>query len=347
MPRAPFTDELRFARMSGSSIAAPNAAGWVVDFLNAAYFARPPGRRGIDDLRLAFAVLTTRWYQQGPTGRLGVRDLPAFHRAFGVRRLRTWPVGTLDRDGLLEGAAALLGDWFPDAYADPARRAHGVVFPTADERARFDPGVRRGNAALGPVTPPEAPPDGQRWSTYPPVPLADGERALALLLAPERWPDFAAEGGRFTALRMGGLEGQTFEIEVAAGQGVRTPVYQRGYVTATRVLHAGDPALGPFLAELEEGAGQPPVPAGGTPLIGIELTTHEGHFLGRARSRLVAWRDAGGEAWVRDVGSWDPLPWYLAASYATLGRAAQHAFWGPDAPDESMLAQLGIVSGSA
>ncbi len=52
-------------------------------------------------------------------------------------------------------------------------------------------------------------------------------------------------------------------------------------------------------------------------------------------------------AWLRDVGSWDPLPWYLAASYATVGRAAQHAFWGPDAPDESMLAQLGIVSGSA
>jgi hypothetical protein len=128
---------------------------------------------------------------------------------------------------------------------------------------------------------------------------------------------------------------------------VRTPVYQRGYVTATRVLHDDDPGMDAFLAELERGAGEPPVPPGATPLLAVELTTHEGHFLGRARSRLVAWRDdATGQAFVRDVGSWDPLPWYLAASYATVGRAAQHAFWGPEPPEESMLAQLGIVSGS-
>lgn len=28
---------VRFARMAGSSLAAPDAAGWVTDFLNAAY----------------------------------------------------------------------------------------------------------------------------------------------------------------------------------------------------------------------------------------------------------------------------------------------------------------------
>src|SRR5690606_30999396 len=31
---------LRFARMGGSSIAGPSAAGWVTDFLNAAYYRR-------------------------------------------------------------------------------------------------------------------------------------------------------------------------------------------------------------------------------------------------------------------------------------------------------------------
>ena len=31
---------IRFARMAGSTIAAPGAAGWVTDFLNAAYYAR-------------------------------------------------------------------------------------------------------------------------------------------------------------------------------------------------------------------------------------------------------------------------------------------------------------------
>jgi len=341
-----FTDELRFARMSGSSIAAPSAVGWVSDFLNAAYFARPPARRTVEDLRLAFCVLTTRWHRRGAAERLGARELTAFHRAFGARRLKTWPLGTLDREGLMTGAAALLGDWFPGAYADAARRAHGIAFETLADRAVFDPSARLTHAALGALTPPEAPPGEQRWATYDPVRLADGARAVWLLGAPERWPDFAAEGGRFTALRAGGLEGQTFEIEVVAGGGVRAPVYTRGYVTATRVLRAraDGPALAAFLAELEAGAGEPPVPAGAAPLLGVELTTHAGHFLGRARSRLVAW-EHDGAAYVRDVGSWDPLPYYLAASYVTVGRRAQHQFWGDAAPEASMLAQLGVRSG--
>jgi hypothetical protein len=32
---------LRFARMAGSSIAAPGAAPWLTDLRNAAYYARP------------------------------------------------------------------------------------------------------------------------------------------------------------------------------------------------------------------------------------------------------------------------------------------------------------------
>ena len=51
----------RFAAMTGSSIAAHDAAPWVTDFLNAAYYRRPQDERGVDDLRLAFCVLTTYW----------------------------------------------------------------------------------------------------------------------------------------------------------------------------------------------------------------------------------------------------------------------------------------------
>ena len=50
---------LRFARMTGSSIASRDAAVWVTDFLNAAYYRRPEDERDVDDVRLAFAVLTT------------------------------------------------------------------------------------------------------------------------------------------------------------------------------------------------------------------------------------------------------------------------------------------------
>jgi hypothetical protein len=35
---------------------------------------------------------------------------------------------------------------------------------------------------------------------------------------------------------------------------------------------------------------------------------------------------------------------YLAAAYATAGKAAQRAFWGPTPAARSMLAQLALVS---
>ena len=73
------------------------------------------------------------------------------------------------------------------------------------------------------------------------------------------------------------------------------------------------------------------------------LTTHEGHFLGRARSHLLVWRDESG-AWIRDVGGWDPLPPHLATAYRAEGREAQHQFWGPEPKDRSMLAQLALVT---
>src|SRR5215211_8068481 len=103
-------------RMGGSSIAAPAAAAWITAFLDAAYYARAAEGRDVDYLRLAHCVLTTFWARRGGR-RLGIRDLPAFHRAFGPG----WAQGggALDREALLAGGARLLGDWFPAAYADP------------------------------------------------------------------------------------------------------------------------------------------------------------------------------------------------------------------------------------
>src|SRR3954454_21792680 len=84
--RASASPPLRFARMTGSSIAGRDAAAWVTDFLNAAYYRRDPAERDVDDLRFAFGVLTTYWYRAHPDRRLRVTDLPAFHRAFGGER---------------------------------------------------------------------------------------------------------------------------------------------------------------------------------------------------------------------------------------------------------------------
>ena len=141
---------LRTARMSGSSIAAPSAAGWVTDFLNAAYFARPAPARDPDDLRLAFSVLTTRWHRAGR--RLDLRDVAAFHRAFGADRLRRaarLDKPTLERDELLEGGDRLLGDGFADGYGDPERTGWGIVFADAAERAAYVPEDRLAAARAG------------------------------------------------------------------------------------------------------------------------------------------------------------------------------------------------------
>jgi hypothetical protein len=340
---------LGFARMAGSSIAGRDAAAWVTDFLNAAYYRCPAGRRDVDDLRLAFCVLTTAWYRKLAGQRLRLTDLPAFHRAFGADRFdgSTSARGVLDREQLMAGAARLLGPWFPEAYADDARRAWGIAFPTVAEREAYDPGRRMALASVGPLTPERAPVEEQVWHTYPPVEMPSAEGVVGALTRPETWPDHASEIGRFTPLRPGGLLGQTFEIEVAAGTGAGLPVFTRGYVTVTRLVTPDDPAaLAAYFAEVEEGLARygrdepRAVPEGGEPVVGLDLTTHEGHFMGAGHNRLLLFTHEG-RAWVRAAGTWDPMPWHLEQAYRRAGSDAQHAFWGlGDVEAQSMLHQL-------
>jgi len=324
--------------MAGSSIATPGAAGWVTDFLNAAYFARPAGERDVDDLRLAHGILTTRWASH-PQRRLGARDLGAFHRAFGARRLRAG--GRLDRDTMLEGAGALLGDWFAAAWVDERRRAHGIAFRTVAQRRAFDPASRARHAAVGALTPPSAPPGERSWATYRPVPLPDGDAALRFLRDPGRWPDMGSAGGRFTALAPAGLYRNTFEIEIHAQALPRVAVATRGYVTCTS-LNTGGRALARAVDALRPHV-EDALPEGARALASVALTSHAGHFMGRAISNLLVY-EAGGGAFIRDVGTWDPLPAHLAAPYAVAGKAAQKAFWEPDPAELSMLAQLARVT---
>jgi hypothetical protein len=329
---------VRIVRMGGSSIAAPGAAAWITDFLNAAYYARPADRRDVADLRLALCILVTAWARRGGR-RLGVRDLPAFHRAFGTARLGAG--GRLERERLLDGAAGMIGDWFPDAHADPGRRAHGVAFETVEERRAYDPALRLARAALAPLDPPRAPPAQRHWSTYPPVPVPDVAAAVRFLCDPARWPDMGSAAGWFTAVRAGGLPGVTFEIDVSAALVPRAPMFTRAYVTATDVQLEGD-GLERAARELGEHVDEA-LPAGARPAGFVQLTSHRGHFLGRAHSHLLLY-EHDGAGFIRDVGCWDPLPAHLSAAYAAAGREAQQAFWGPEPADLSMLAQLARVS---
>src|SRR3954453_17134138 len=97
-----------FTKMAGSSIAGRDAAAWVTDFLNAAYYRRPLDERQVDDLRFAFGVLTTYWYRAHPKRRLRMTDLPAFHRAFGSEPFGGR--GLLSREALELGAAKFFAE---------------------------------------------------------------------------------------------------------------------------------------------------------------------------------------------------------------------------------------------
>jgi len=323
---------VRTARMAGTSIAAPDAAPWVTDFLNAAYYAHPPERRGIESLRLAFTILTTAWHRHG--SRLRAADLAEFHGAFGKDRMR----GTLTRNQLFAGASRLFDEDFATGYADLDRRGWGIVFGDTTARESYDPARRLVDGALGELTPPRRDPADQTWHTYEPVRVPSAEKVLDLLERPRRWPDFMCELGRFTSVRPGGLLDQTFEIEVAARLTRRTPAFTRGYVTATNVLEAGL-KLDSYVDGLEIEA----VPPDGRPLAVVELTTHDGHFLGRAISRLVLFERDGAE-WLRDVGSWDPLPPHLFVGYQLGGKRAQSKIWGEGTAAESLLHQVALVS---
>lgn len=342
---------VRFARMAGSSIAGPDAAGWITDFVNAAYYRRPPGLREVDDLRLAFAIITTYWHRNGHR-RLRAFDVLPFHRSFGQDRFidnQRSDRGTLNREQLLEGAARLHGDWFPAAYADPARRGWGIAFESVAERESYRPEERLRGAALNESSPPVAPGKEQTWHTYPPVPVSSAERVIAALSRTETWPDYASEVGRFTPVRTSGLLGQTFEIEVVAHPTSRTPIFTRGYVTITRLeSSAGPEELARYVDELNDAMLRfgrdepPPVPPDATPILAFDLTTHAGHFMGASRNRLVLY-EQNGQAYVRAAGTWDPMPWYVNEAYRRAGYEAQHAFWGMGLAEQSMLHQIALA----
>jgi hypothetical protein len=342
------SDAASVARLAGSTVASPVAATWITDLLNAAYFARDPADRDIADLRLAFTIVTTSWAEHGMR-RLGATELLRFHQAFGSARLRgaggrRW---TLDRSALLDGGDRLFGSWFTAAVEDPDRRGWGIAFPTSAAKAAHDPERRLREAELGPLTPPQRPVDEQVWHTFPPVEVPDAEATVAALLTVEQWPEYASELGRFTALRRGGLDGQTFEIEVIGTPIGHTPLLLRSYVTVDHVVTAAEEdedhralwstqvRLG-FAARPDEPS---PIPEDATIHLAFDLVAHEGHFMGHAKERFIVYTHLG-RSFVRAASSWDPLPPHLAALYDQIGRGYQHAFWGLGRPEQSLLHQL-------
>ena len=315
---------LRFARMAGTSTAAPDAAPWVTDFLNAAYYARPAGGAvASDDLRLAFTILTTRWWRKGPR-RLHLTDLPRFHRAFGRQRISArGGSGGSTREDLLAGAERLLGAWFAEGYGDPARTGWGIVFATP-RRAR---GVHPRGAAAVRAARPDDPARSPRRATSSgsptrPCRCPTSRSPSRASPRPSGGPTRGSDHGRFTPLRTGGLPGQTFEIEVVAGAGTRHPLITRGYVTATRRLRTRATRRG---SRPPSPASRPawrtwaaPSPPASRRSPSWSSRPHAGHFIGPAVSNLLLTAGPGGGT-LRDVGVWEPMAFPQRTAYR-LGR---------------------------
>ena len=189
--------------MAGSSLAAPDAAGWVTDFLDAAYYARPAAERDVADLRLAYGIVHTRWDRLGR--RLRIHDAIAFHRAFGVRPLPALPAahasptsscsrarrgcsatGSPTRGATRRAAAG--------ASRSPTRRRGRRTSRRTGCATRPSGALRTGRAA-----------GAAALVDLPGRAAAVADAAIATLSDTSRWPDFGCAGGRFTALRSGGL----------------------------------------------------------------------------------------------------------------------------------------------
>jgi hypothetical protein len=183
----------QFAGMVGSSIAAKNSTDWVLHFLNAAYDNKADADRELDDLRLAHTVLTTHWHRLGR--RLRTTDVHRFHHAFRLARDggSHYPAGRLDREQLERGSQQLHGDWFLEAYADPARRGWGVAFESADQRDAYRPEARLEAGALAELSPPVSAASEQTWLAYEPVEVPSVERVAAALRRTETWQDYGSD----------------------------------------------------------------------------------------------------------------------------------------------------------
>ena len=125
-------------------------------------------------------------------------------------------------------------------------------------------------------------------------------------------------------------------------------MFTRGYVTITSLVTPDDPqALNDWYVALEDGfkryGNGPLLPEGAEPVVGFDLTTHEGHFMGSGHNRLLLYVYEG-RAWVQAAGTWDPMPWHLDKAYQRAGAEAQAAFWGPE-DSLSMLRQLALAVG--
>jgi len=345
---APGTED-GFGPVIASPIFDRDAAPWVTELLQAGYYALAPRRRALEHLRLVLATLTTYWYRKPGRVPVGASDLDAFRAAYGseelgsARGLR----GVLTRSQLELGARRLLGEWFVSCFGRPDCQGHGVVFESPAQRARYDPRARLALVQQALLDTPTADVRGLRWRRQPAVALGSERAALALLSAPESFPALACECGWLTALRAGGLAGQSFELDAVCFSAEGNPSFACAYLSVSAHESAEDlPALRDHCERLEqrlredEGDAAIILPYAARPLLAFELSAHAGQPLGDLTVSFVLYaRD--GRAWLSVAIGSEPRSGVSACD------AWCSDFFGGGEPRRSLPHQLAVSCGAA
>ena len=235
--------------------------------------------------------------------RLHGRDVVGFHRAFGRERIGTAVTarGTLDRDQLLAGAARLLGDWFPDASrttraaagasrSRPPRRVRRTTRASAcashgsarSRRARSRPSSRSGTRTRRSRSPARTRSSARCSRPRP------GPTTRARSVASRRCAAAGSPGRRSRSRSRPGPRPAARCSRAATSR-------SRGCVTPD-----DEADLRAYVDELNDGLARfgrdepPAVPGGAQPIVGFDLTTHEGHFIGARQQPARALRAATG-----------------------------------------------------
>ena len=278
-----------------------------------------------------------------------MRDVLALNRAYGCAASAGAAGSTARRCG-----RAPAGCWGTGPRRLDGRRAARLRhrLPDGRQAARLQAERRLAHSALGPPTPPLRRHEDQDWSTYEPVELPNPDRDWRC------WP--IRRGGRTWAVRTGASPAPQHRARRSdvrnRGRG-RACAALSGLPPRLRHLHRAAPrgrsrgratARGGGRAAGAHRAGsgghgntQPLLPDCAEPLALIVLTTHEGHFLGRARSHLLVWRDEKGRgSGTSRLGS---LPPRLAAAYRARG-ARRSSSSGAVATGPQHAGSAGVVT---
>ena len=322
---------------------AATRAGWITDFLNAAYYRRAAGERDVDDLRLAFCDPHDPLAPHAATAGCALADvlgLPPRVRPRplpGRRRVRRAARSTASSCSRAPRACSATGSRTPTPTTRGAAGASRSRPPRrrAALRPRASGCASRGSArSRRPSAPPRASRSGtptRRWRC---------RRRDAVVGALAQARDLArlrdARSGASRRCAAAGSPGRRSRSRSRPGTAAGRPMFTRGYVTITRLVTPGRPGrrCAPTSTSSTTGLARfgrdepPAVPE--RRAAGRRLRPHDARGALHGRGQQPARALRAGRPGVRARGGHVGRRCRGTSSRPTTraGRDAQHAFWG-------------------